>query len=595
MLTLLARSGWWKCIGALVLLAVPVGQPASAQTAPTTRHPHLPLGCEVETAPPYSSWKTHRGKPEECLAVVRYGDKTCNALVVRCDGFLAVPESAWQAQLDKQKLDVVVFNAEAESEVGPFPITTALRRKTARADYRLVKLNEHHVRSLPLLASHQLTQETPLLVLWAQVDPASKKIVVERRRARCRNVPEGRKDFHASLSYEGEAPRSVPSGAVVVDEASGAGVGMITEGSQPTQFSTWRYWYEMINEVGLAPDRDAVQNKVPSEKSRMVRVPGGPVRILDRQCGNFVSTYGTDIVCTADFYCDINPVTNGEWITWRESLGNKPPLPPTWESVKNPPHNNPLIPVCGLRVQDMEDYAAVHGKRMITEVEFLRASYTKDMSWLDRIDQSVAQIQANLLPLLKEYTYQIQQRTEGIKLQAQLQQQSNNRIQQIDVSDITTKFRANVGAVWQQVLSQGLVQNSTQTIPGHVHSVQFVPEDKSDVGVRQIHLNAPEACQSYAQNYIPAAKTRPSRWDPFLSPIRLSSLARGERAPTVLLGPLISMSFDPLMNLMLWAGQWENQVGVGMSHTALGTDYLVVEGIDFLGIGRSALAFRCVR
>lgn len=573
MAAVITISRRWGGIAALLLLTLPLTKQAQAQAVVPVRHTDLPIGCEVETAAPYSNWKTHRGKPEECLAVVRYGDQTCNALVVRCDGFLALPETAWQAQIDRQKLEVLVTKAEGESEVGPFPINAPVRRKTSRADYRLVKLNDHHVRSLPLLASHQLTKDTPLVVLWATVAKDSKKLVIEKRKAKFEELIEPRRGFHATLSYEGEAPKSVPSGAVVVDEASGAAVGMIADGSQPTQLSTWRFWYDIVNEVGLAPDRDAAMGKAPGSESHMVPVKGGPVRLFDTQklrmgkTSTFITDFGTDIVCTADFYCDINPVTYGEWLNWRESLRiNKPPLPITWSSVLNPPHNNLLIPVGGLRAQDMENYADAQGKRMITEVEFNRAAYTKDMTWLDRIDQSVEEVGALIKPMLSQYILDLGWRLYEAKRLARLQKRAATELN-IDVSDLTAQLRVNMNGVAQQTLAQGIVQENTQVIPGHVNSVQFVPGDKSDAGVRHIHLNIPEACQAYNLGLVTAPKTRASYWDPFLAQVSMVTSENGKKKESI--GPVISMRSDPLINIALFQGQFGN--GFLWSAGAFGT------------------------
>ncbi|WP_309712381.1 SUMF1/EgtB/PvdO family nonheme iron enzyme [Armatimonas sp.] len=504
-----------------------------AQSLRPTRHEKLPYGPSMETAEPYRNWETHRGKAEECLAVVRSWEKTYNALVARCDGFFVVPQTAWQAQLASEKLkklEVIVTQAEGEGRNGPFPITAALRRETPRADYQILKINDHHMRSLPLLASHQLQKDTPLVVMWATLKPEGQTLQVQKRRALCRLAPSEPDAYQAQLTYtEGTAPPSgLPSGALVVDEASGAAVGMITDANKPTEFSTWRYWHDFIADVGLAPDRDAARGKAPQSDAKMVKVPGGPVRIMDQQCSSFVTSFGTDIACTPDFYCDINPVTNGDYFPWRAKLKLRPPLPLTSQNTQNPPQNYPAYPVAGLGIAQIEDYVVAQNKRLLTEVEYMRAAYTRDMSWLKKLDQLALKV--------TDFLYHAMSPGNVIR---ELDQQRPNP-QQLGRSSVNDELTMEqLQQAWENANSQEATEGGdlifgrgrATVVFGHTHSILLVPEDVSDSGVRHVHLNAPEVCQGWGEYQPAAPKTRPALVDPFLSGVRRSFTSVTPRSP----------------------------------------------------------------
>lgn len=511
---------------------------AGAQALRPKRHDRLPLGPYVDTAEPYSKWKTHRGRAEDALVVVRQENgPRVSAFVVRCDGFLVVPEATWSAQLAHEPLSVVVTQAENETSVGPFPIVAAMRRETRRADYRLLKVNDHHLRSVPLLSSAQLEKDTPLVVMWATLAADGKTVEVQKCRARCRELPTGADSYQVQLEYTaGAPPAGLLSGALVVDEASGAAVGMITEASKPTQFSTWRYWHDMVNEVGLAPDREAAQGKVPPAESKMVKVAGGAVRILDQQLNRFVTSFGTDIVCTADFYCDINPVTNGEWFPWARHQATPPGLPLTMQNLNTPPYYYPNYPVAGLKIQDMERYVASHNKRMLTEVEFLRATYTKDMSWMKALDQNIIQTYAPMefemtLPRLSLASYQLWK----------------------DLSQRQSHFALSGEAIRLPSEIEGgpnMVREERFT-PDQSSSIHLLPEDVSDFGVRHVHANAPEVCQRWKETVGVAIKTRPAQIDPFLSGLGVEEVV-AFRQLGVRFVAFIGEEQQPIMKYFAW-------------------------------------------
>lgn len=500
-------------------------------------HTKLPVGPFVDTVAPYSLWKAHRGKAEDALAVLRVGERNYSTFVARCDGFFVVPEAAWNAQLAHEPISVTVTQAENESSNGPFTIHYAMRRETERADYRLLKLNDHHVRSVSLLSSDQLEKNTPLTVMWATLKPGSTAVQVLKRRATCTAVPSKRDSFQGELTYaDGEAPAGLLSGALVVDEASGAAVGMITQASKPTQFSTWRYWHDMVNEVGLAPDREAAQNRAPGTGATMVKVPGGPVRLVDKHFSRFMTSFGTDIVCTADFYCDVNPVTNGEWFPWAANQKYSPALPQTMQNLNNPPYHYPNHPVAGLRVEDMERYLAAQNKRMLTEIEFLRAAYTKDMTWLRVQDEETIRTYA---PLELEMTP-----PRHILLADRLFSDLSQRQKHLALGNEALRLPSG------EQEGQPVVQEE-RFIPGQSHSIRLIPEDVSDFGVRHVHTNAPEVCLSWRGAIGVALKIRPAQVDPFLSGYAVAErLTTGQQGTRLV--AFIAEDEHPLMKFYAW-------------------------------------------
>ncbi|MBB6050596.1 hypothetical protein HNQ39_002387 [Armatimonas rosea] len=461
-----------------------------------------PVEPDIETIAPYSGWKKHRGTPEECLAVVQLEEGGAySAFVVRCDGFLVVPEAAWQAFMDKKKGDTLVTQAEGETSTGPFAISAALRRKSSRCSYRLLKVNDHHLRSLPVLAPEALQTGAPLRVLWATPAPNGRGLQVEQCTARYGELVDPRRGELATLIYEGGVPQRIPSGAVVIDAVSQAAVGMITEGTQPTRFATWRYWGDMINQVGLAPDREAALNKVPTQDSRMVKVTGGPVRLKEQQCEDFIKSFGTDVACTADFYCDINPVTNLEWFGWSKTRSTPTEPLATEANLTHKPIDHPQFPVGGASLVDMMDYLSDHSKRFLTEVEFMRASRTKEMKWLIDMDYEIIDAYDSLLEFEDQY----------------ISLKNDNFREENFIPDILRAVLAHVETKWSQGRSTAAFKQVP--VPDSTHPVNLYEKDKSDFGVRNVHLNAPEICLGWNRNIVLCEKIRPSMADSFLSRI----------------------------------------------------------------------------
>jgi len=553
----------------------------------------------------YKHWKTHRGKAEECLAVVRVRgeEKTVlyNALVVRCDGFLMVPLAAWESVRKKTSAEVVVTAAEGEKTTGPFPIAGANPNKSNRLDFHFLKTNQHHLRCLPLLAYHNLKEGSPLTVVWATLGADGKSVESHTQSATCGSLPTERSARCGLVFPEGKTPESLPPGAVVVDTESGAAVGCVPEGGKPTSFVNLRFADDVFAEAALAPTREAAQGKTPDPSLAMVRVPGKPLLMGNK---GYISAYKTELACTPDFYCDTYLVTIGEWRAFLDFRIDRP-LPDGWDNRNraNPPTNHPNLPVTGAIAGDMQDYATWRGKRLLTLAEWQLAAETSNLNWLSQLEQELAQISQQMALLLQNYNRTLTDRVNAI-VTAVAANDANSppsvalgasrRTIPVGMGDATDAFRRQL---------EQLRQYSLQTVgklPGQVQEVGSRAKDKSDHGVFDMNLNAPEACLAHSKNYAIAPKARPAGQDPFISPIFFSAGSVPDGGLAAARGTIASMVVDdPVYWSALWRTQWGGRVMdapniAGQGITPSGR--VVISGGYLIDLtGRTNLAFRCGR
>lgn len=522
-----------------------------------------------DDAPFPDHWKTHRGTAAESLVLVEVqgegGSRTrYSGLVVRCDGFLMVPQPVWDAVKEKRPVQVLVTQAEGEDETGPFLVRHRNLHKSRQKDFHFVKLNDHHLRCLPVLASWNLAKGTALQVVWGVLG-AGGTLEARSVPAVCSSVPTEVRGTLGALTYEGgAAPTDIPSGAVVVDRESGAALGMITEGRRPTEFSTTRLFGDLCAEVALAPDRDAARGKDPQDAG-MVKVPGGPVVYDEKE---FVNTYQTAIACTPDFYCDKYLVTIGEWQEFL-SVRKDRPLPEGWDARNRrfPPTLYPKLPVTGPTAGDMKDYAALHHKRLITTVEWMLAAKTSSLDWLERLEAEAEGI-----------------RTAILTAQGQLQSSAMLRVQR----DLAKREQtaASPGVAGQALRNgadfQGSILDLTQAfaktleqirqtnqkfiarLPGQPHEPGSIGEDKSDLGIFDVTMNVPEACLGWANNYAIAPKLLPAGQDPFTSEVYFAGNLLTDTGSAIggIWGTVAGAGLD---NPIVWAAVWKTQFG-GKDH-----------------------------
>ncbi len=477
-----------------------------------------------------------------------------------------------------------------------------------------MKVNGHHLRCLPVLASQNLRKETRVRLVWP-TGVEGKTLKTQSLTAICEEPPADRRSAYCDLRFAaGQTLPRIPSGTVVVDAESGAALGMITDPSQPTRFATTRFFGELCAEVGLAPDRDAAQGKKPRDKN-MVRVEGGAV-VYDNS--TFVSQYGTAITCTPDFYCDTYLVTMSDWAEFLKVRPDRP-WPEGWggENKNNPPIKYPKLPVTGATGGDMQDYAALHNKRMITPVEWISAAQTTGLDWLDREEQRFEETKSAIQQNQKDYQKGIADRVGATAVTGEILETinqnkalalsqatgrplgssavPNSRIPTVSLLDLTTNYA--------QSLTQLLLHNAALVgkLPGQPHDIGSFGDDKSDWGVYDVTMNVPEACLSWGTNYLLAPKLSPAGQDPFITQVYSVFSTMGTDpntgVPRETISPDIRGTLAGIMvsDPRLWAGVWQSQFG-GLYQDQPLTDARVSSGFFICRIdARCNAGFRCAR
>jgi hypothetical protein len=119
----------------------PFGQP---EKLPPVRSPG------IVTRPPYVSWKAHSGTAAESVALLRVGTPdgpASTGLVLRCDGFILVPNAVIEARRSGTAVFVTLTGAENEQITAPIPVTSHIHNVSPRCPFGVLKINDHHVRS----------------------------------------------------------------------------------------------------------------------------------------------------------------------------------------------------------------------------------------------------------------------------------------------------------------------------------------------------------------------------------------------------------------------------------------------------------------
>lgn len=391
---LLLGMAWALVPLSLPLRAAPLADAALADGTDPPK-PTEAASLPVENEEPFSAWRTHvASRPEEAIVLVRYSGadaegkaNTATGIVIRCDGFVLVPKAVHDAVLHRGKVQVVVARAEGASLTGPKAVPArAHPGKYSSVGYGLVKINGYHIPCCPLLSASSIEAGTRVRVVWAEPDADGYSV---RTRGAVVTTQGGDRFGAFALAADGKDVLDIPAGSVVIDEQSGAALGVATSGGTSSAFQSFARFHVIANEVGIATSRDAVRmgqgDGGPSGGGPgMVWVPGGPVRLgSDSQ---FARYYDTDVVCTPGFWADRDPVTNQEYRHWLTGKTRRN-LPAGWGPMEvQAPTRRDDLPVTGMTAQDAERFAESRSARLMTEVEWMRASYVSSLGWATEMD-----------------------------------------------------------------------------------------------------------------------------------------------------------------------------------------------------------------
>lgn len=553
------------------------------------------IGSELEKLAPYSGWKTHTGKVEDCLAVftIETAEDTpivyVTGVAVRCDGFLMVPVSVYDAlNQPKTKVRVILSGAENERLTDSLKIDGKPDHRSKRSETSIVKVSNHHIKAARLLDPVNLKPGTPVKVMTAvPLREGVGRVIYEATVGL-----QGEKDTWELTFPEGKAPASLNSGSVVVDTESGAIVGMIPKASSaPYSFYSLAYFTDNCGEVGLCPDRDAVAFKN-KPNSDMVRVTGGPVLVTSE---DYKKLYRTEVACTADFYCDKDLVSVQRYKEWMDAR-KRVPWPNSWNQRQTPlhPQDIPGWPVTGVRPDEIRWMASEENKRMLTWVEFERAAYTPDLSWLNKLQPSAEILQA-LDNADRAFSAGVQQRVQASNINRALAQQvlqSSGGISSkatgtsrgfsfagamamastTDISDLTQQWALELDLIMRKLFPDRAPAVSLTRFrgPGWPHDVGSQTGDRSVWGVTDMISNVPEMVMGRGSSYVIMEKIAGARIDPFLSTVQWSGMATlggGSFSPAPITGTsrgqlgYTHVANAPLTDPLFWRAVYEARDG----------------------------------
>ncbi len=547
--------------------AVPVepqNQPPLPDPAATIAQLEAELFAQsLEDDQAYAGWKHHIGKPEEAVVHVRVttfeggtsgaGQTTRvgSGVVVRCDGFVLLPEGLFgddRALQKTSKVSLTFRAADGDVPAAPLAPVSPPQYHSPKTDYVLVKVNDHHFKGLHLLDVRNITDQMPVTVVWA-APPESRDAkksndgVVNGRPAsraqtqashlpvvKTRAATVGGKlaglVTHVILQWTEAAGEIPPLGAAVIEPTSGGVLGIVTE-SRAVQvaFSPFGYFQHVSNEVGLKVSIEDIIAPTPNihaavtstgQVLSMVKVSGGPTRLKGELANTYRTFYRTDVVCMPDFYIDALPVTVGSYRDWLGRGGPRQPL--GWvESVELlRRQRNPDLPVSGIISDDALRYAAGHKKRLPTPVEWARAGMGGRVKWIKELMdewEGISGAQEGIRQMkVGAYAQEIEK----------LSKDRNGRpIQNFKppIGIASPNPTLDALSAQQQRLYYSYWEKKGRWFPYQNSPVGFYKEDESKWGVREVVSSVPELCQpNYAaRTYEPAYKPYPTRVDPYYS------------------------------------------------------------------------------
>lgn len=502
--------------------------------------------------PPYIFWKHHEGVGKECVTLIRLeSGPAVSALVVRCDGFMIAPGRVAATLDEHRQATVAITQADGgepdgtEKLTDSIPVAGRVHASVSpnRADYSVVKINDHHIRCSRLLAARNIRTGMPVEIVYAIADPSLPSHC--RAVSMTGTVGAARDSIHWSLSNVGPArPEPLPEGAAVIDSESGAAVGIVTnpsgDGAGPI-FSSFANLGIVTNDVGVAPTRDVVKlfrrldapDRIRREgpvvsgaqailsttlvkPGEMARVKGGPIVLGGKLAAEAWQSYRTNVACMPDFYIDVFPVSVAEYMAWLK--GNSGVLPPQSWTMRGSQRldRRPDLPATGMQPQEALLYAESQDARLVTPVEWQRAAHVS----VEGSSEEIIRAEVEKLQLVRDRLQAFSdesrayEREERERLAAVLQQNRGS-------AAILARPDQGLYDTFHDLIAV-LVGGKDIGIDWSHLPRQIVPLDEydgdiSEFGVRHVTMNAPEMLASRGFSVLVAPKPYPALVDPYLS------------------------------------------------------------------------------
>ncbi len=446
-------KSWPLCFASISLVIAPLETAAYSQTTlkATSR-------SAIDAAFAAYEKGAHTGPAESALVTIqvtgtnpngtpiapRYG----NGLVLRCDGFIAVPFDLFNLPADSTpsmpaKLSIhVTINPGTEREQR---LVFGRRSRDfidnkRRMGFTVFKVDGTvHVPATRTMLPDTLKSGDEVQVVWREIDPDGKSGRLVQKIAKLAAPPEGTtgdglvedSTEHPGRMRLAEPVNAVPSGAIVLGpDGSAIGIMPGARESNRDSFVSMANLNSVTNCVGPVPTPDSefrVHNPEPAEvkegeavagKGSMVKVPGGPVIIPPMMLLAQPDMNGQETACVASFEIDRLEVTNSEYLAFWNSFSEKLRananfrnriFPVTWAPRGVPfPDSISNLPVLGVSPAGAMAYARSKGKRLPTPYEWTKAALgplgeRSKPEWLARYNSDLAKTWKKLVALHSEY------------------------------------------------------------------------------------------------------------------------------------------------------------------------------------------------
>lgn len=454
---------------------------------------------------PYKNWTTHTGRPTDAAVAVRViltdfstGEKevrTGSGFVVRCDGFVMAPSSLFSLAMTlpsgatgrcAAKDAVIELTFAAENGAKPQRFTGQYPRFLRESvPFTLVKMNDHHFKAAQMLHPRNILGGKPVLLVYG-----NQSGVAETKTATIGDLAAAKEGYRVPLTFTGDAPR-LPGGTMVVEPESQLVLGIVPS-SGSAEFATFRDLHRITNAVPMLPDPRAKENpqQPNGEVKGMVWIPGGPTALAEQTARDYASMYGKWVVCMPGFWIDRREVTNAEYRDFLLETGRRPPAGFT-DEVNSAWWRE--LPVTGVTTADAEAYADWAGKRLVTPIEWARASAGSEIAlnqYLAAVHSGASQLSSSMLQLDANERDIIQLKVAEARSRGAVIR-GVPRVQSFELEQIQAD---------REELVRGF--DMTFLMPGQLVPAGWREPDKSVFGVYDVALNAQEILQPNASHRL---------------------------------------------------------------------------------------------